>query len=80
VAWAVERTFLRIDHKAILVGDTETSLRFYRDLLGMRIAGESENRPRSTLTTSSEPGCASHLCELPQDQALSCSKTWQPPC
>jgi catechol 2,3-dioxygenase-like lactoylglutathione lyase family enzyme len=35
--------FLGIDHTAIVVGDTETSLRFYRDLLGMRIVGESEN-------------------------------------
>jgi catechol 2,3-dioxygenase-like lactoylglutathione lyase family enzyme len=35
--------FLGIDHTAIVVGDTETSLAFYRDLLGMRVAGESEN-------------------------------------
>jgi len=35
--------FLGIDHTAIVVGDTETSLHFYRDLLGMRVAGESEN-------------------------------------
>jgi catechol 2,3-dioxygenase-like lactoylglutathione lyase family enzyme len=37
------RLFLGIDHTAIVVGDTETSLRFYRDALGMRVAGESEN-------------------------------------
>lgn len=37
------KLFLGIDHTAIVVGDTEASLRFYRDLLGMRIAGESEN-------------------------------------
>src|ERR1700746_114656 len=35
--------FLGIDHTAIVVGDTENSLHFYRDLLGMRVAGESEN-------------------------------------
>lgn len=35
--------FLGIDHTAIVVGDTEASLRFYRDTLGMRQAGESEN-------------------------------------
>jgi catechol 2,3-dioxygenase-like lactoylglutathione lyase family enzyme len=35
--------FLGIDHTAIVVGDTDASLRFYRDLLGLRIAGESEN-------------------------------------
>jgi catechol 2,3-dioxygenase-like lactoylglutathione lyase family enzyme len=38
-----DKLFLGIDHTAIVVGDTEESLRFYRDLLGMRIAGESEN-------------------------------------
>jgi catechol 2,3-dioxygenase-like lactoylglutathione lyase family enzyme len=37
------KLFLGIDHTAIVVGDTDASLRFYRDLLGMRIAGESEN-------------------------------------
>jgi catechol 2,3-dioxygenase-like lactoylglutathione lyase family enzyme len=37
------RLFLGIDHTAIVVADTETSLRLYRDVLGMRVAGESEN-------------------------------------
>lgn len=35
--------FLGIDHTAIVVRDTDASLAFYRDVLGMRIAGESEN-------------------------------------
>lgn len=35
--------FLGIDHTAIVVSDTEASLRFYRDKLGLRIAGHSEN-------------------------------------
>ena len=35
--------FMGIDHSAIVVADTEASLRFYRDMLGMRVAGESEN-------------------------------------
>jgi catechol 2,3-dioxygenase-like lactoylglutathione lyase family enzyme len=38
-----DQLFLGIDHTAIVVGDTEASLRFYRDTLGMRVAGESEN-------------------------------------
>src|ERR1700746_523591 len=38
-----DKLFLGIDHTAIVVGDTETSLHFYCDLLGMRIVGESEN-------------------------------------
>jgi catechol 2,3-dioxygenase-like lactoylglutathione lyase family enzyme/glycerol uptake facilitator-like aquaporin len=38
-----ERLFLGIDHTAIVVADTEASLGFYRDLLGLRVAGASEN-------------------------------------
>ncbi|HZQ69170.1 MAG TPA: VOC family protein [Terriglobales bacterium] len=38
-----DRLFLGIDHTAIVVADTDASLTFYRDLLGMRVAGESEN-------------------------------------
>jgi len=37
------KLFLGIDHTAIVVGDTEASLKFYRDTLGFKIAGESEN-------------------------------------
>jgi catechol 2,3-dioxygenase-like lactoylglutathione lyase family enzyme len=35
--------FLGIDHTAIVVNDTAASLAFYRDLLGLRVAGESMN-------------------------------------
>lgn len=35
--------FLGIDHTAIVVGDTDASLKFYRDILGMKVVGESEN-------------------------------------
>jgi catechol 2,3-dioxygenase-like lactoylglutathione lyase family enzyme len=38
-----DRLFLGIDHTAIGVSNTEASLHFYRDLLGFRKAGESEN-------------------------------------
>lgn len=37
------RLFLGIDHTAIVVGSTAKSLEFYRDLLGLRVAGESMN-------------------------------------
>jgi catechol 2,3-dioxygenase-like lactoylglutathione lyase family enzyme len=40
---ATDRLFLGIDHTAIVVGDTDASLRFYRDVLGLRVAGTSEN-------------------------------------
>jgi catechol 2,3-dioxygenase-like lactoylglutathione lyase family enzyme len=37
------RVFLGIDHTAIVVRDTKSSLAFYRNLLGLRLAGESMN-------------------------------------
>lgn len=40
---AGNKLFLGIDHTAIVVSNTERTLGFYRDLLGMRIVGESEN-------------------------------------
>jgi catechol 2,3-dioxygenase-like lactoylglutathione lyase family enzyme len=40
---ASSELFLGIDHTAIVISDTEASLRFYRDLLGLKVAGESEN-------------------------------------
>ncbi|HXG65136.1 MAG TPA: VOC family protein [Blastocatellia bacterium] len=38
-----DKLFLGIDHTAIVTGDTDESLKFYRDALGMKVAGESEN-------------------------------------
>lgn len=38
-----DRMFLGIDHTAIVVSDTAASLKFYRDVLGLKVAGESEN-------------------------------------
>jgi len=38
-----DKLFLGIDHTAITVWNTDSSLKFYRDILGMRVAGESEN-------------------------------------
>jgi catechol 2,3-dioxygenase-like lactoylglutathione lyase family enzyme len=38
-----DRLFLGIDHTAIVVGDTEASLQFYRDRLGFQVAGAGEN-------------------------------------
>ena len=40
---ASERLFLGIDHTAIVVADTDASLRFYRSALGFAVAGESLN-------------------------------------
>jgi catechol 2,3-dioxygenase-like lactoylglutathione lyase family enzyme len=38
-----EKLFLGIDHTAIVVWDTDASLKFYRDQLGLKVVGESEN-------------------------------------
>ena len=41
---AKDRLFLGIDHTAIVVANTDDSLRYYRDVLGMRTAGTAEVR------------------------------------
>ena len=38
-----QKLFLGVDHTAIVVSDTEASLRFYRDTLGLEQTGKSEN-------------------------------------
>jgi catechol 2,3-dioxygenase-like lactoylglutathione lyase family enzyme len=38
-----DKLFLGIDHTAIVAADTDASLKFYRDLLGLKVVGESEN-------------------------------------
>ena len=38
-----DKLFLGIDHTAIGISNTEASLKFYRDLIGLRKVGESEN-------------------------------------
>jgi catechol 2,3-dioxygenase-like lactoylglutathione lyase family enzyme len=42
-AGAGDGLFLGLDHTAIVVGDTDASLAFYRDTLGLRVVGEGEN-------------------------------------
>ncbi len=37
------KLFLGIDHTAVVVSNTRHSLKFYRDLLGLRVVGESMN-------------------------------------
>jgi catechol 2,3-dioxygenase-like lactoylglutathione lyase family enzyme len=38
-----DRLFLGIDHSAIVVADTDASLGYYRDTLGLKVVGGSEN-------------------------------------
>jgi catechol 2,3-dioxygenase-like lactoylglutathione lyase family enzyme len=62
------RLFLGIDHTAIVVSDTEASLRFYRDALGMHIAGESDNYGREQERLNNVPGAHLRITSLRAEQ------------
>lgn len=62
-----DRVFLGIDHTAIVVGDTEASLKFYRDTLGMHITGESENYGSEQEHLNSVFGARLHITSLRAD-------------
>jgi catechol 2,3-dioxygenase-like lactoylglutathione lyase family enzyme len=59
-----DRLFLGIDHTAIVVGDTRSSLAFYRDLLGFRVAGESMNFGTEQAHLNNVPGARLHITGL----------------
>jgi catechol 2,3-dioxygenase-like lactoylglutathione lyase family enzyme len=61
---AIDRLFLGIDHTAIVVGDTEASLRFYRDILGLAVAGESENYGPEQEWLNNVPGARLRITTL----------------
>ena len=56
--------FLGIDHTAIVVSDTVRSLAFYRDLLGLGIAGESENYGIEQARLNDVPGAHLRITAL----------------
>jgi catechol 2,3-dioxygenase-like lactoylglutathione lyase family enzyme len=56
--------FAGIDHTAIVVADTDASLKFYRDLLGLRIAGESENYGIEQERLNNVPGAHLRITSL----------------
>jgi catechol 2,3-dioxygenase-like lactoylglutathione lyase family enzyme len=56
--------FLGIDHTAIVVRDTDASLRFYRDTLGLRVAGESENHGPEQERLNAVPGARLRITGL----------------
>jgi len=58
------RLFLGIDHTAIVVSNTETSLRFYRDLLGLRVAGKSLNFGPEQERLNNVPGARLRITSL----------------
>ncbi|RJP34810.1 MAG: glyoxalase [Phycisphaerales bacterium] len=59
-----DRLFLGIDHTAIVVADTEASLRFYRDLLGFQVVGGSENYGREQADLNNVPGAHLRITTL----------------
>ena len=59
-----DRLFLGIDHSAIAVQDTETSLAFYRGRLGLHVAGTSENWGIEQERLSSVPGAHVRITSL----------------
>jgi len=59
-----DRVFLGVDHTAIVVGDTDASLRFYRDFLGMRVVGGSENHGPEQERLNNVPGARLRITTL----------------
>ncbi len=59
-----ERLFLGIDHTAIAIGSTERSLRFYRDLLGLEVKGESHNFGDEQAHLNNVEGAELHITGL----------------
>src|SRR3954467_15443160 len=62
-----ERLFLGINHTAIAASDTERSLAFYRDRLGLWIAGQSENWGIEQERLSGVPGVRVRITTLRAD-------------
>jgi hypothetical protein len=55
---------IAIDHTAILVADTEASLRLHRDALGLTVAGESENYGPEQEWLNNVPGARLRITTL----------------
>lgn len=64
-----DRIFLGIDHSAIAVGDTGRSLQFYRDLLGLRVAGASLNSGITQEQLDGVPGAVVQVTGLRPDSS-----------
>jgi len=58
------KLFLGIDHSAIVVAKTQRSLKYYRDLLGMKLAGESMNRGIEQEHLNNVAGARLHISGL----------------
>jgi catechol 2,3-dioxygenase-like lactoylglutathione lyase family enzyme len=56
--------FLGIDHTAIVVGDSPASLAFYRDRIGLRVAGTSDNFGPEQERLNNVAGARLHITAL----------------
>jgi len=59
-----DKLFLGIDHTAIVVSNTQNSLKFYRDLLGLNLAGESMNYGTEQEHLNNVAGARLHISGL----------------
>lgn len=59
-----DKLFLGIDHTAIVVSNTQNSLKFYRDLLGLKLAGESMNYGTEQEHLNNVAGARLHISGL----------------
>ena len=59
-----DRLFLGIDHTAIVVEDTQASLRLYRDALGLAVAGQSLNHGPEQEWLNNVPGAKLRITTL----------------
>ncbi|NJM67228.1 MAG: glyoxalase [Acaryochloris sp. RU_4_1] len=59
-----DQLFLGIDHTAIVVANTEAMLKFYRDLLGLKLAGESMNHGTEQEHLNNVQGARLHISAL----------------
>lgn len=66
---ATDRLFLGIDHSAITVSSSERSLDFYRDLLGLQVAGESLNTGTTQEQLDNAPGAVVRVTGLRPESA-----------
>jgi len=58
------KLFLGIDHTAIVVSSTERGFKYYRDLLGLRVAGESMNSGTEQEHLNNVAGARLHITGL----------------
>ena len=59
-----DKLFLGIDHSAIVVSNTPSSLKYYRDLLGMKLAGDSFNYGTEQEHLNNVAGARLHISGL----------------